>query len=159
MSEDKSMTIWVDADACPRPVREIICRAAIRCSVPAVFVANHYLALPSSPYLRCYQVAGGFDVADNEIVERAAPGDMVVSGDIPLAAELLTRHNSITVLDSRGEVFTPANIRQRLAMRNLMESMRNDYGLQSGGQSAYSQADSKAFADQLDRYLAQSKRL
>ena len=147
------MTIWVDADACPKAARDILCRAAIRTATELVFVANHALPLPGSPYIRSYQVAGGFDVADDEIVGRVAAGDLVVSSDIPLAAAVLARQPAAEVVNSRGEAFTAANIQSRLAMRNLMESMRSDYGQQTGGKPPYAAADAKAFADRLDRYL------
>lgn len=149
------MAIWVDADACPRLIRDILCRAAVRCSVPTSFVANQALSLPASPYIRSYQVAKGFDVADHEIVRRCEDGDLVVSSDIPLAADVLAKAPKALVLTPYGEQLTVANIKQRLVMRNLMESLRNDYGHQSGGKPAFSQTDSKAFADKLDRYLAQ----
>lgn len=147
------MTIWVDADACPKPVREIISRAAIRCQQPAIFVANHLIPLPNSPFLRSFQVQQGFDVADNEIVLRCEENDCVVSGDIPLAQQVLAKHASIFVITPYGEQLHKNNIQQRLAMRNLMQSMRDDYAMQSKGKPAFSQQNSQAFANLLDKYL------
>lgn len=148
------MTIWVDADACPRLIRDILCRAAVRCSVPVCFVANQALQLPASPFIRSYQVAKGFDVADHEIVQRCVQGDLLVSQDIPLASDAIEKIPDLLVLTPYGEPLTAANIRHRLQMRNMMESLRNDYGQHTGGKPAFSQSESKAFADRLDRYLA-----
>lgn len=148
------MTIWVDADACPRPIKDILCRAAVRCSVLVCFVANQSLQLPASPFIRSIQVPKGFDVADNEIVKRCEQGDLLVSQDIPLAAEVIEKFPDLLVLTPYGDPLTAANIRQRLQMRNMMESLRNDYGQQTGGRSAFGNSEAKAFADRLDRYLA-----
>ncbi|TBW57920.1 YaiI/YqxD family protein [Marinobacter halodurans] len=144
------MAIWVDADACPIPVKEILCRAANRWKVNVTFVANQRINVPPSPFIRTRQVPQGFDVADNEIVELLSENDLVVTQDIPLAAEAIER--GARALNPRGQVYTPDNIRQRLAMRNFMEEMRNA-GQMTGGPSGYSQTDRKAFADQLDRWL------
>ena len=117
------VTILVDADACPNPIKEILFRAAQRCQVPLTLVANHLVKVPPSPLIKARQVESGFDVADNYIAQQVLPGDIVVTGDIPLAAETVDK--GAQVIGPRGEHFTPANIRQRLAMRNLMEELRN----------------------------------
>ncbi|CAA0124984.1 Uncharacterised protein [BD1-7 clade bacterium] len=146
------MKIWVDADACPVAVREIICRAANRTETPATFVANHFIRIPPSKFLSMRQVSSGFDVADDEIVQSVEAGDIVISSDIPLAAEALEK--GAIVITSRGERYTLDNIKPRLNMRDFMETMRSS-GVQTGGPPALSQADRQAFANQLDRLLAQ----
>ena len=151
------MNIWVDADACPKPIKEIICRAAIKNEIKATFIANHHIQLPLSPYLASYQVQQGFDVVDNEIVQRVQIGDFVCTQDIPLAAEILEKESSATVVNPRGEKYTSNNIKHRLEMRNFAESMRNDYGVQGKGKSSYSHQDAQEFANVLDRYLAKHK--
>ena len=150
------MTLWIDADACPKPIRDIISRAAIRCQQLAVFVANHPIPLVRSPFLQFYQVPAGFDRADNEIVLRCQAKDCVVSNDIILAQQVLNKHASIWLISPYGQRLDSNNIQQRLAMRNLMQSLRDDYGIQSGGQATFSQHNSQAFAQQLDRYLQQT---
>ncbi|KAB7623939.1 YaiI/YqxD family protein [Alkalilimnicola sp. S0819] len=145
------MRIWVDADACPVPIKEILYRAAERKGLPLTLVANHPLRVPPSRWIRAVQVPAGFDVADNEIVRQLSPGDLVVTQDIPLAAEVLAAGGQ--ALNPRGELYTEANIGQRLAMRDFMEQMR-DAGLAGGGPAALSQADRKVFARQLDSLLA-----
>lgn len=149
------MPIWVDADACPVPIREILCRAATRWQVQTTFIANHAITLPPSPYISRRQVPQGFDVADNDIIDQMAPGDLVVTQDIPLAAEAIEK--GADVFNPRGQAFTRENIRQRLAMRNFMEEMRSA-GQVTGGPAPFGQGDRKAFADQLDRWLQRSKR-
>ncbi|BES72415.1 YaiI/YqxD family protein [Marinobacter nanhaiticus D15-8W] len=149
------MPIWVDADACPVPIREILCRAANRWKVDTTFVANQSVRVPPSPFIRTRQVARGFDVADREIVDQLSSGDLVVTQDIPLAAEAIEK--GAAALSPRGQPFTPDNIRQRLAMRNFMEELRNA-GQVTGGPSSFSQTDRKAFADQLDRWLQKHAR-
>ncbi|MFL1404363.1 YaiI/YqxD family protein [Marinobacter sp. M1N3S26] len=144
------MPIWVDADACPVPIREILCRAATRWQIETTFIANHIIKLPPSPWIKSRQVAHGFDVADNEIMAQLSNGDLVITQDIPLAAEAIEQ--GADVFNPRGQAFTRDNIRQRLAMRNFMEEMRNA-GQVTGGPSAFSQQDRKEFADQLDRWL------
>lgn len=148
------MTIWVDADACPVPVREIICRAAERSQTAAIFVANRPVSLPRSAWLNQLQVMPGFDVADNEIVVRVVAGDLVVTADIPLAAEVIER--DAEAINPRGEVYTPENIRERLNMRDFMDTMRSS-GIQTGGSAPYSQKDRQAFANALDRYLQRQR--
>lgn len=145
------MKIWVDADACPVAIKEIIFKAAERTKVLATFVANHPIAVPRSPYIKMLQVSQGFDVADNEIVSRVSVGDLVITSDIPLAAEIIDA--GCFVLSPRGEQFTAENIKARLTMRDFLETMRAS-GIQSGGPAALSQADRKAFADKFDQILA-----
>jgi len=145
------MQIWVDADACPLVVKEILYRAAERLKIAVTLVANKPLATPRSKFVRAIQVARGFDVADAEIIGRIAAGDLVVTADIPLAAEVIARGGH--ALNPRGEFYTPDNIRERLAMRDLLEKLR-DSGVQTGGPAALDQAHRKRFADALDRFLA-----
>lgn len=146
------MHIWVDADACPRVIREILFRAATRSATPLTLVANQMIATPSSPWIRSLQVPMGFDVADAEIARRAEPGDLVITADIPLAAQVIDR--GARVLDPRGEGMTEENIRERLSMRDFMQGLR-DSGIETGGPAGFSAADSRAFAAALDRQLAQ----
>jgi uncharacterized protein YaiI (UPF0178 family) len=145
------MHIWVDADACPGVIKEIIFRAAERLQINTTLVANQMLRTPPSRYIRAIQVPSGFDVADAHIVEQVNAGDLVVTADIPLASAVIER--SAHALNPRGEMYTTANIRERLAMRNFMEELRSA-GVETGGPSAFSQADRQAFANQLDRFLA-----
>ncbi|WP_371379486.1 YaiI/YqxD family protein [Thalassotalea aquiviva] len=146
------MQIWVDADACPNPIKEIIFRAADRTQTLTTLVANHSLRTPPSKYIRFVQVQNGFDVADNEIVKRVNPGDLVITQDIPLAAEIIAL-NAIA-LNPRGERYTKANIGARLNMRDFMDTLRAS-GVQTGGPASLSAADKQAFANQLDQILAQ----
>lgn len=145
------MTIWVDADACPKVIRDILFRAAERTGVALTLVANQPLRTPPSPHIRSLQVAPGFDVADNEIVRRVVAGDLVITADIPLAAEVIDK--GALALNPRGELYTAHNVRARLNMRDFMETMRSS-GVVTDGPPALNQADRKAFADQLDRWLA-----
>ena len=149
------MRIWVDADACPGVIKEIIFRAAERCRIETTLVANQMLRTPPSKYIRAIQVAHGFDVADAHIVAQAAPGDLVVTADIPLAALVIER--GAQALNPRGELYTPATIRERLNLRDFMEGLRAA-GIETGGPAAFSQADRQAFANQLDRLLARLAR-
>jgi len=144
------MKIWVDADACPNPIKDILFRAAQRTGVQLTLIANHQVQIPRSPHISFVQVRSGFDVADNEIVNRLDAGDLVVTGDIPLAAEII--ENGGRVLGPRGEQYTLDNIKARLTMRDLMESLRSS-GVDTGGQAALSQADRKTFANHLDQIL------
>jgi len=144
------MQIWVDADACPNPVKEILFRAAERREVAVTLVANQFLRTPPSRFIRAVQVASGFDIADNHIVTALGAGDLVITADIPLAAEVIER--GAHAINPRGERYTSNNIRQRLAMRDFMETMRSS-GVVTDGPSSYSQVDRKAFADALDRFL------
>jgi len=147
--------IWVDADACPGAIKDIVFRAAERTKVPAVFVANQFLRLPPSLHVRSIQVPKGFDVADNHIAASVQAGDLVVTADIPLAAEVIAKQAH--ALNPRGELYTVENVRERLNMRDFMDTLRAG-GVQTGGPPAFSKADAQAFANQLDRLLAQRKR-
>lgn len=142
--------IWVDADACPTVIKEILYRAAERKQVLLTLVANQPLRVPNSRYIRTVQVMQGFDVADNEIVQRVSAKDLVITADIPLADEVITKGAS--ALNPRGEMYTAATIKARLNMRDFMETLRSS-GIQTGGPPALSQTERKAFADQLDRWL------
>jgi len=144
------MRIWVDADACPRVIKDILFRAADRVGVPLILVANQPVQVPASPNIRSIQVAPGFDVADNHIVQQAQPGDLVITADIPLAAEAIDK--GALALNPRGELYTKENIRQRLNMRDFLDTLRSS-GIITGGPAALSQADRQAFANQLDRLL------
>ena len=149
------MKIWVDADACPVVIKEILFRAADRTGLELTLIANHAIKVPPSANIRAIQVSGGFDVADHEIVRRCEAGDLVITSDIPLAAELLEK--GAMALTPRGEQFTAENIRGRLNMRDFMETMRAS-GVQSGGPAAMSQSDRQAFANQLDRLISKALR-
>ncbi|MGR6833324.1 YaiI/YqxD family protein [Aliivibrio wodanis] len=149
------MQIWVDADACPKVVKEVLCRAATRTGIQLTFVANHYIPVPTAFNIKSIQVKSGFDVADDEIVRRSEAGDLVISGDIPLAAELIEK--KVQVLNPRGELYTEATIKARLNIRDFMETMRAS-GIQTGGPAALSQTDRREFANQLDRILAKFKK-
>lgn len=142
------MHIWVDADACPSVIKDILYRAAQRWQRPLTLVANQMLRTPPSPWIRAVQVPRGFDVADDYIVRHAAAGDLAITGDIPLAALLLEK--GTTVLSPRGERYTADTIRERLSMRDMMEELRSA-GIDTGGPAALSQADRRAFASALDR--------
>lgn len=148
------MNIWVDADACPRPIKDIICRASTRTKTPCCFIANQPLSVPSSPFIRAVQVSAGYDVADNEIVSRSINGDLVITQDIPLAAELVDK--GVFVLTPRGEWLNSNNVKQRLMMRDFNETLRAS-GLHSGGPSALNQRDRMTFGNQLDSWLAKHK--
>lgn len=144
------MRIWVDADACPNPIKEILFRAAERTGIALTLIANHEIRVPPSRNINFLRVTSGFDVADNEIVKRLAAGDLVVTSDIPLAAEII--ENQGQALSPRGELFTVDNIKARLTMRDLMESLRAS-GIDSGGQAPLNHSDRKTFADQLDKII------
>ena len=146
------MKIWIDADACPVVIKEILFRAAERTKWQLILIANHPLYIPPSPFIRMQQVESGFDVADNEIVKRVESGDLVITSDIPLAAEVIRKEG--LVLSPRGELYTKENIGARLSMRDFMENLRNS-GVDTGGQASMSQNDRKVFANQLDKLLAQ----
>jgi len=145
------MQIWVDADACPVVIKEILFRAARRTGLKLTLVANQGLPVPADANITALQVGSGFDVADDEIVARCQAGDLVITADIPLAAEVLAKEGQ--VLDPRGEVLTRGNIGARLNMRDFMDTMRAS-GAQTGGPPPFSQRDRKAFAEQLDKLLA-----
>lgn len=147
------MQIWVDADACPKVIKEILYRAAERVGCPLILVANQPLSTPPSRLIRAVQVSAGFDVADNHIVQSANLGDLVITADIPLAAELVEKQ--VAALNPRGELYTRDNIRERLNMRDFMDTMRAS-GIQSGGPPPLNQTDRQTFANALDRWLAQN---
>ena len=145
------MQIWVDADACPGVVKDILYRVAERRQLHLTLVANQMLRTPPSPWIRAVQVPGGFDVADAEIVARVTAGDVVITADIPLAASALEK--GAHVIDPRGERFTADNIRERLSMRSFMDELRSS-GVNTGGPPPFSQADRQSFANALDRLLS-----
>lgn len=149
------MVIWVDADACPNVIKEVLYRAADRTKTQVTFVANQSLRVPPSPWLKTLRVPAGFDVADNEIVKRVEPGDLVITADIPLAAEVLEKGGA--ALNPRGERYSPATIREKLTMRDFMDTMRAS-GVQTGGPAAMSPRDRQQFANALDNWLTQRQR-
>ena len=144
------MRIWIDADACPGVVKEILFRAAQRTGVQLTLVANQFLRVPAAANISMIQVAQGFDVADNEIVKRAGAGDLVITSDIPLAAEVIDK--GAYALSPRGEWYSTDNIRARLNMRDFMDTLRSS-GVDTGGPPALNQADRQAFANHLDSFL------
>ncbi len=144
------MAIWVDADACPKVIKEILFRAAERTAVPVTLVANQLLHTPSSPYISAIQVAAGFDVADSEIIKRLNVGDLVITADIPLAAEVVAKGGH--ALDPRGEMHSADTIQAKLTMRDFMETLRAS-GIETGGPPALTQRNRQLFAKHLDHYL------
>ena len=145
------MKIWVDADACPVVIKEILYRAAIRTGIETILVANAWLRVPPSPNIRAVQVDKGFDVADNYIVQAVEVSDLVITADIPLAAQVVAK--GAHALNPRGEMYTSANIAERLAMRDMMDELRSQ-GAEIGGPAAFNQADRQKFAAELDRFMA-----
>jgi hypothetical protein len=145
------MKIWIDADACPKIVKEILFRASQRTKTPLILVANQYIPKPKSPLITAVQVSQGFDEADNYIVDKLAAGDIVITADIPLASDAIDK--GAVVINPRGEKYTEDNIKQRLSMRDLMEELRST-GEVSGGPPAYNQKNGQDFANCLDRLLA-----
>ncbi|MEC9408803.1 MAG: YaiI/YqxD family protein [Pseudomonadota bacterium] len=145
-------TIWVDADACPVVIKDILFRAARRTGVAVRLVANHFMAVPKIPSVQLLQVSAGFDVADNLIAQQAQPGDLVITSDIPLAAEVVDK--GVLAISPRGEHHSPDTIRQRLNMRDFLETMRSSGVEVGGGPPKLNQADRQAFAAHLDRFLA-----
>ena len=150
------MKIWVDADACPVVIKEILFRAADRTRVSLTLVANQAVRVPPSRYIKTIQVQSGYDVADNEIVKRVSAGDLVITSDIPLAAEVIDKGG--IALNPRGELYTADNIKNRLTMRDFMDTLRSS-GIDTGGPPALNQGDRKAFANQLDKYLSKHTKL
>lgn len=146
------MKIWVDADACPVAIKEILYRAANRLQISLTLIANQMLYVPPSPWIRALQVPSGFDIADQRIVKEVNPGDLVITADIPLSALVIAKHAH--VIDPRGELLNESNIQERLSLRNFMEGLRSS-GVETHGPAAFSAADKHAFAKQLDRLLAQ----
>lgn len=146
----QSARIWVDADACPKALREIILKAAKRVAIKAIFVANHSLGIPITSYSAFVQVSSGFDVADDYIAEQISAGELLISNDIPLADQAITA--GALVINMRGEELTQANIKSRLNLRDFMDTMRSS-GVQTGGPPPLSQRDRANFANALDRFL------
>ena len=147
------MQIWVDADACPKVIKEILYRAAERVKCQLILVANQPLAIPRSPFIKSIRVESGFDVADNYIVQNVQAGDLVITGDIPLAAEVLDE--GAEALNPRGEAYSRETIKQKLTMRDFMDEMRGT-GIMSGGPPPLNQTDRREFANALDRFLEKS---
>jgi len=145
------MKIWVDADACPVVIKDVLFRAAARTGVQLTLVANQPVRIPPSPCIKFLQVASGFDVADNEIVKRLGAGDLVITSDIPLAADAIEK--GAFALSPRGELYSTENIRARLNIRDFMDTLRAS-GINTGGPPALSKSDRKSFADHLDSLLA-----
>ena len=148
------MKIWIDADACPKPIKELLYRAAERKKIILTLVANRSLGHPASPWIRSIQVGAGADVADQEIIRLLEAGDLVVTADIPLAAETISQGGH--ALDPRGIFFSEDNIRERLSVRNFMDDLRSS-GVETGGPAAYSPKDKQKFANELDRFLARNR--
>lgn len=148
------MTLWIDADACPVPVRDMVLRASTRTQTPVIFVANSPLPIKPNHLVKMVQVEKGFDVADNYICQHAKTTDLVVTQDIPLASDLVEK--GITALNPRGELYTQANIKQRLAMRNLMEDLR-DMGHNGKGHDKFGSKEKQSFANALDKWLTQNQ--
>ncbi len=146
------MKIWVDADACPVVIKEILFRASKRTQTEITLVANQFMQIPKSPLINFVKVSAGFDVADDEIVKRMNAGDLVITNDIPLASEIIEKGG--TALNPRGELYTTDNIKERLDVRDFMETMRSS-GIETGGPPALNQNDRQTFANQLDKLLTQ----
>jgi len=151
-----TMTLWIDADACPRILREVIFRASDRHRLPTIFVANQPVGITPSVLIRSIQVTGGADMADQEIVARMQAGDLVVTQDIPLAAQVIEKGGM--ALHPRGEIFTPDNVRARLHLRDFMDTLRGA-GVQTGGPPPLTERDKKQFADSLEKTIVRLKRL
>ena len=145
------MTVWVDADACPNAIKEVLFKAANRTQTPLILVANHYIKVPPSPVIKSLQVESGFDVADDFIAAKVEENDLVITSDIPLAAEVIEKKGY--VITARGDIYDKTNIKQKLNMRDFMDTMRSS-GEHHGGQGAFSAKDKQTFANALDRYLA-----
>ncbi len=148
------MQIWVDADACPGEIKELLYRAAERREIKVTLVANQQMRTPSSDFIDSVLVPAGMNVADRRIVELVEPGDLVITADIPLAADVVAKGGQ--ALDPRGELYTDANVGERLAVRNLLDELRGG-GQITGGPANFSAKDRQAFANQLDRWLTATK--
>lgn len=148
------MQIYIDADACPKVIKEILFRAADKRQIQLTLVANKLLYCPPSKYIRAMQVSAGFDVADNKIAELVEQGDLVITADIPLAADVIAR--GAHALNPRGEFYTKDTIQERLTMRNFMDGLRGS-GVETGGPPTLSQSDRQAFANQLDKFLSKNR--
>lgn len=144
------MRIWVDADACPKVIKEILFRAAVRTKTNLILVSNHALSSPSSPFITKMQVIAGFDVADNKIVQSMQPDELVITADIPLAAAVIDKGG--IALNPRGELYSKANIKERLSIRNFSTDLRSS-GVRTGGPSTLSKREIQNFANELDRVL------
>lgn len=149
------MKIWVDADACPTVIKDILFKAANRAQLVTTLIANHYIKIPPSPFIKFVQVQNGFDIADDEIVKRVQKSDLVITSDIPLADEVITK--LALALSPRGELYSKENIKSRLNIRDFMDTMRAS-GLHTGGPSALSQTDRQNFANHLDRIIQQAQK-
>lgn len=151
------MKLWIDADAAPRDVKQLVFRAALRLKLEAVLVSNQFLQPPAgNPFVSAVLVPGGPDVADKHIAEHAQPGDVAITADIPLAAALVAKQ--VVVLDPRGEEFSPHNVGERLAVRNLMDTLRGSGAITGGGPSPYNARDRHAFASALDQVLTRLRK-
>ena len=148
------MQIWVDADACPKAIKDILFRVAERTKITTTLVANQFLQTPPSRYIKLLQVSSGYDVADNEIVKSLSAGDLVITGDIPLAFEVICKGGN--AINPRGERYTQDTIKERLSMRDFMDTLRGS-GIDTGGPAALNSKDIQAFANQLDKFLVQRK--
>lgn len=155
MTEHRQLQLWVDADACPNVIKDILFRAAEKRQILCTLVANQFIQVPKGPWFKSMQVPSGFDVADDRIVELIQLGDLAITADIPLAAKVVEK--GAFALNPRGTFYTAENIRQRLTMRNFMEELRSS-GVPVGGPASFSQQDRMAFANALDRFLAQHLR-
>lgn len=149
------MTLWLDGDACPKQVKEVLCRAATRTETLLMIVSNHFFTTPPSPFIKKHLVGSGFDVADNYIVEHIQPGDLLITADIPLADAAISKGG--TVINPRGELYTTQNIKQHLAHRNMNESLRST-GMLRGGPPKLGPKELQQFSNNLDRFLAQHKK-
>lgn len=145
------MQIWVDADACPKAIKDILFRVAQRTAITTTLVANHYLATPPSRYIKMVQVKSGYDVADNEIVKRLTAGDLVITADIPLAYEVIDKGGH--AINPRGELYSKETIKERVVLRDFMETLRAS-GINTGGPAVLNARDIQEFAQQLDKFLA-----
>jgi uncharacterized protein len=146
------MTLWLDGDACPKPIKDILCRAATRTKIQLIIVANHVFSTPPSPFIKKHVVSSGFDVADNYIVDNLDAHDLVITADIPLADEAITK--GAVVINPRGELYSKHNIKQHLSNRNINESLRGS-GLVTGGPKKIGAKEIQQFSNNLDRMLAQ----
>ena len=155
MSDTPTFRLWVDADACPRDAKELVYRAADRLAIPTVLVANMQLSIPRSKFVSTVRVGAGLNVADDYIAKEAQPGDVAITADVPLAAELVRK--GVSVMDPRGEEFTPDNAEEKLAMRDLMQELR-DSGVTTGGPKSFDAKAKQQFANTLDRVLTAAKR-
>jgi hypothetical protein len=149
------MKIWVDADACPVVIKDILFKAANRAQIETTLIANHYIKIPPSPFIKFVQVQNGFDIADDEIIKRVQKSDLVITSDIPLADEVITK--LAVALSPRGELYSKENIKSRLNIRDFMDTMRAS-GIHTGGPSAMSQTDRQNFANHLDRIIQQAQK-